>query len=252
MKTIKFLKIGILAVVLGSVMVSCSKMETEPQPVNNQIPDRATIIKTLKNLKFSFTEAGSGNFNYNSSTNSYSFVEPNTGNTYSQPTSGNSYNNVSATVSGNVSAGGGSFKLDGKTIELNYVACIAANNENIFGKAESGQSMLVGLSGNFDSENSKNSKVDYLIIAFVNDEKAKGSYDVIKKGASVNTDNFAFFSVFDLTKSKSFEDFANDSKLYFSTDGSMNFKGGDIELKNIKLNDDAGGEVSASGTLSCE
>lgn len=263
MKTLKFIKIGMLAVVLGLAIGSCSKKESEPQPTNNQVPERATIIKTLKNLKFSFTETGSGNYNYNSSNNTFTFVEPNTGNTYTEPGTGFKYNGVDVEVFGNVSKGGGSFEVDGKSITLDYVICLTGAEGNLFGeKGKAGQSMLVGISGKFDATNEANNKIDYLVVAFVSEEKANGKYDVLFQDDASKTDieKFAFFYVADLSKVESMDDFTDnpDAKLYFSVSGALTFSNGNVQLNDIKMaellegSNDIGKEVTAGGELTCE
>ncbi len=267
MKTLKFIKIGLLAVGLGLVVVSCSKKESEPQPANNQVPNRATIIKTLKNLKFSFTEPGSGNYNYNSSTNMFTYVEPNTGNTYTEPGTGFKYNGVDVQVYGNVSKGGGSFEVDGKSITLDYVICVSGEGEGAFGaKGEAGSSMLIGISGKFDASNEANNKIDYLVVAYVNEEKANGKYEVLFEQmlSESNAEKFAFFYVADLSKVDSMEDFDENpkAKLYFSMSGSLTVSNGNVGLNDIKMaeilqgsdgeEDALGKEVSAGGDLTCE
>lgn len=267
MKKVNFLKIGVVALFLGALSFSCSKKEGEPQPANNNsVPDRATVIKTLKNLRFSFTEPGSGNYNYNSSTNTLTYSDPNTGYRYSEVKSGYSYSGVEPQISGNLSKGGGSFEVDGKTITLDYVFCLTADDGGLFGAdVKVGSSMLVGISGKFDPNNEENSKLDYLVVAYVNEEKANGKYDVIFQGLEdeTNSDKFAFFYVLDLTKVDSMEDFEDneDAKFYFSTKGSMTFSNGNIALNNIKMaelislsseDEELGKEIDAAGELSCE
>lgn len=269
MKTMKFLKTGALAIFLGIVSVSCSKKETEPQPANNQAPDRATIIKKLKNLKFSFTEAGSGNYNYNSSNNTFTYVEPNSGTKYTEVRAGYEYNGVDVQVYGNISKGGGSFEVDGKNIELDYVICLSGEEKGFFGAdGEAGQSILIGISGKFDATDEENSKIDYLVVAVVNEEKANGKYEVLWENllSETNADKFAFFYVADLSKVASGEDFEDnsDAKIYFSVSGAMTFSNGNIQLNDIKMaeillgstDDEGGGElgkqISAAGELTCE
>lgn len=261
-----FFKMGLVALVLSATAISCSKKEDGDVQPSSQAPTRAEVIKKLKNLKYSFSEPNSGNYNYSSSTNSFEYTEPGTGVTYSTPGSSNTYSSGTNTLFGNLAEGGGTFEVDGKTINLDYVFCISGDEESMFGDGPGeGQSMLVGISGKFDPKDEKNSKINYMVIAYISEVKAKGKYDVLFFGDPESTKKkFAFFYVLDLSKVESMEDFEDspDAKFYFSLKGALNVNNGSIGLENIKMveilksegseDDELGKEVSASGELSCE
>lgn len=251
MKAINLIKYSAVAIAIGIFSFSCSKKDGgEPQPAAPVLSDQEKITKTLQNLKFSFSEPGSGNINFNPANNTFNYIEPTTGNKYSQPVSGAIFNEVSPTFSGNLSAGGGSFKLGSQTLELNYVVCVNASDTKEFSEAFDGLftltpnfSMLFGLVGDLQS-----GSPEYMIIAFAAGQKAEGKFDVIDESKKdMSTGNFAFVSVFD------FKDGAKNPKMYLSKDGTIDIKGGNITFDKMKMMDKLSSkEIDASAKFTCE
>lgn len=256
---------------------SCSKQEydaTNATPQNVQ----AKLVKQVKHMTFALKtkdggtvvmsgKSGMSQTNFSSGGSSSTYVTGESGNNFVEGGSGTNYSSgaeagTSYDMRGTLNAGGGSFSLKGKTVNLDYVFC--EDGEDLFDLGLDSTmdfKVLFGISGDFTDP--ENASLKYLVVMILIGD-GSGNYKLDLDLLSGQAPNGAFglievldFSDVDPKSQNSFDE----AKLYISTKGSLSASTGayiynNVDFSELKYDDngdiDLGTKVKGAGNLLCQ
>lgn len=258
-------------------MSSCSKQEYDaasPSPENIQ----AKVMKKVKNMTFALKTKNGGTVvmsgkngmsttNFSSGGSSSTYVTGENGNTFVEGSGGTNYSsgsegNTSYDLRGTLNAGGGSFSIKGKSVNLDYVFC--ENGDDLFDLGLDSTmdfKVLIGISGDF--KDPENASLKYLLFMILVGD-GSGNYSMDLDILSGQAPNGAFglieildFSDVDPKSQNSFDE----AKLYISTKGSLSASTGayiysNVDFSELTYDDNGdvqfGNKVKGSGNLLCQ
>lgn len=253
---------------MGLYFSSCSKQDMNGVR-KGQSPKAAYATAALRGASFEFSVPSEGK-KIVSSGSGTTYVNPSQGTNYSNPSQGQTYTPPSEgtkaiDVNAIFSQGSGSMEVDGKSINLNYVACGEDFISFEDSEGEEDITAIIGFDGDLSALADSSDElegINYIVEVIIFKKNAQGSF-------KINEDNFfeedqegAMILVIDLTKARGDEN--EGAVIYIAKSGTVNVNNGEYTLKDLKLirfenlffdeidEEDQGKTVSGSGSISCK